>query len=193
MSGAESLPSGEVTRLLRHYAEGDDESLGRVIPIVYEELKSLAHSQLRKSGVRGQMQTTMLVHEAYEKLAAGQTQDFAGRRHFFAIASRAMRQIVVDTYRRQMSAKRGGGIAVEELNTRHLAEFVDPERLLRLDQALDTLGKESSELSEIVDLACFGGFSTAEIADIRDEDVRTVQRKLKRAKAWLGQLLDGED
>ena len=103
-----------------------------------------------------------------------------------------MRQIVVDTYRRQMSAKRGGGIAVEELNTRHLAEFVDPERLLRLDQALDTLGNESSELAEVVDLACFGGFSTAEIAEIRDEDVRTVQRKLKRAKAWLGQLLDGE-
>ena len=101
--------SGDVTRLLRAYAAGESESFDDVIPIVYGELKKLAQAQLRKSGMRGALQTTMLVHEAYEKLLLGKTQHPSDRRHFFAIASRAMRQVVVDTWRAENAAKRGGG------------------------------------------------------------------------------------
>ncbi|MEO1245872.1 MAG: ECF-type sigma factor [Pseudomonadota bacterium] len=190
MGGERPALPGDVTRLLMLYAEGDRESLNEVLPIVYGELKSLAKAQLGRSGVRQHMHTTVLVHEAYEKLAGGQAQNFTSRRHFFAIASRAMRQIVVDTYRRQMSAKRGGGLAVEELGTNHLADLADPERLLNLDQAMDALAEENGALVEIIDLACFAGLSTREIAELRGEELRTVQRQMQRAKAWIGHLLD---
>lgn len=181
---------GDVTRLLKHYAEGDEQSLAHVIPIVYRELKSLARVQLSRSGVRRHMQTTVLVHEAYEKLTVGEAQSFENRRHFFAIASRAMRQIVVDTYRSQMSAKRGGGVTAEELDTNDLVDLHDPQRVLQLDQALETLAAENRDLAEIVDLACFGGLSNSEIAELRGKDVRTVQRQMQRAKAWISHILD---
>lgn len=193
MAGDHSIAPGDVTRLLKHYAEGDEQSLDHVIPIVYQELKSLARAQLGRSGVRRHMQTTVLVHEAYEKLTAGQAQSIENRRHFFAIASRTMRQIVVDAYRGQMSAKRGGGAAVDELGTNDLVDLNDPQRVLHLDQAMEILAAENAELVEIIDLACFGGLSNSEIAELRGNDVRTVQRQMQRAKAWISHLLDESD
>lgn len=179
-----------VTRLLRDYARGDRASLDAVIPLVYGELKSLAHAQLGRSGLRQHLQTTVLVHEAYEKLSLGETQSVEDRRHFFAIASRAMRQIVVDTYRAQMAAKRGGGVGVEELSTNALVDLADPQRLLKLDQALELLTENNAELAEVIDLACFGGLSTHEIAALKATNVRTIQRQVQRARAWIGELLD---
>ena len=190
MAGDHSVAPGDVTRLLNHYAEGNEQSLDRIIPIVYQELKSLARTQLGRSGVRRHMQTTVLVHEAYEKLTAGHTRSIENRRHFFAIASRAMRQIVVDAYRAQMSAKRGGDAAIDELDTNDLVDLNDPQRVLQLDQAMETLAAENAELVEIVDLACFAGLSNSEIAELRGSNVRTVQRQMQRAKAWISHLLD---
>lgn len=180
----------DVTRLLRDYANGNAASLDAAIPLVYRELKALAHAQLGRSGIRQQMQTTMLVHEAYEKLSLGETQDVQDRRHFFAIAGRAMRQIVVDTYRAQMTAKRGGGAELAELATNELVDLADPARVFALDEALNTLAKSNAELAEVIDLACFCGLGTDEIALLKDTNVRTVQRQMQRARAWLGELLD---
>jgi RNA polymerase sigma factor (TIGR02999 family) len=193
MSDNGTVRQGDVTRLLRAYAEGSEESFDQIIPIVYAELKTIAHSQLRRSGVRSRMQTTMLVHEAYEKLAQGKTQRAADRRHFFAIASRAMRQIVVDSYRAEGTAKRGGGIVPEALVTNELVDTDLSESVLQFDQAMQRLASENSELAELVDLACFGGLSTAEIAELTGDNLRTVQRKLARAEAWIGTFLDERD
>jgi RNA polymerase sigma factor (TIGR02999 family) len=190
MSDVVTGRKGDVTRLLRAYAEGSEESFNEVIPIVYAELKTIAHAQLRRSGVRSRMQTTMLVHEAYEKLAQGKTQRAEDRRHFFAIASRAMRQIVVDSYRAEGTAKRGGGIVPEALVTNELVDTDLSESVLQFDQAMQRLASENAELAEIVDLACFGGLSTAEIAELTGANLRTVQRKLARAEAWIGTFLD---
>ena len=184
---------GEVTRLLMQYAGGDEQSLNEVIPIVYQELKALAQAQLNRSSVRRQLQTTALVHEAFEKLAVGQSQNFNGRRHFFAVASRAMRQIVVDSYRSEQAAKRGGGAIQVEIGTRDLVELHDPERVLLLDRAIESLAAQSDELAEIVDLSCFGGLSNQEIAELTATTVRTVQRQLLRAKAWIAHFLDVPD
>jgi len=190
MSHDQPATPGDVTRLLMQYAEGDEQSLNEVIPIVYRELKALARAQLSRSSVRNQIQTTALVHEAFEKLAVGQSQSFNGRRHFFAIASRAMRQIVVDSYRSEQAAKRGGGAVGVELGTSDLVDLEDPERVLLFDGAMQSLAAESGELAEIVDLSCFGGLSNPEIAELTGTTVRTVQRQLLRAKAWIAHFLD---
>lgn len=190
MADGNGAAPGDVTRLLKDYAGGDERSLNEVIPIVYQELKGLARAQLRRSGVRQHIQTTVLVHEAFEKLTVGHTPDFEGRRHFFAIAARAMRQIVVDSYRSQMAAKRGAGAVVVALESNDLVDLGDPERVVQFDQAMERLATESEELAEVIDLSCFGGLSNSEIADVTGANVRTVQRKLLRAKAWLHELLE---
>lgn len=175
----------DVTRLLHDYSNGKAQSLDEVVAVVYNELRNLARQQLRRSSMRNQVQTTMLVHEAYEKLAGGKIQQVQDRRHFFAIASRAMRQIVVDTYRAENAAKRGGGMQIVTLSPNDMIDGNNPAKVIAVDQALQTLAEHDAELAEIVDLRCFGGLSNPEIAELTDSSRRTVQRKLKRAQAWL--------
>ncbi|MEL7044761.1 MAG: ECF-type sigma factor [Pseudomonadota bacterium] len=189
MSAKVSEQPDDVTRLLHAYAAGDPSGLDDAIPIVYGELQRLAHAQLKRSSVGGAMQTTMLVHEAYEKLVVGKLQRPADRRHFFAIASRAMRQVVVDTWRADNAAKRGGGAISVPDATRELADLENPEELAQLEQALGKLAVESPELAELIDLSCFAGLSNAEIATLHNTTVRTVQRNLLRARAWLEQFI----
>jgi RNA polymerase sigma factor (TIGR02999 family) len=181
---------GNVTRLLEAYADGDAQALNDVIPIVYRELKSLARAQLRRSEMGHRMETTALVHEAYEKLVLGQAPSVDNRRHFFGIAARSMRQIVVDRYRAHRTGKRGGGVEHEPLQTSSLVDFGAPEDLLAFDAALERLAAEDASLAEAVDLSCFAGLSTPEIAGLLDTTERTVQRKLARARAWLGHFLN---
>ncbi|MEM7500413.1 MAG: ECF-type sigma factor [Pseudomonadota bacterium] len=190
MNEARTASGGDVTRLLRAYSAGSEESFNELIPIVYRELKTIAHAQLRRSGIGSRMQTTMLVHEAYEKLMRGQTQHANDRRHFFGIASRAMRQIVVDAYRAESTAKRGAGIAPEALVTNEMLDFDTPDRVLQFDQAMERLAAENEALAEVVDLSCFGGLTTEEIASLTGANIRTVQRQLARAQAWIGTFLD---
>lgn len=193
MNDAQPSDAGNVTRLLRAYSAGSAESFNEVIPLVYRELKSIAHAQLRRTGVGARLQTTMLVHEAYEKLVQGKKQQANDRRHFFAIAARAMRQIVVDTYRSEGTAKRGGGIMPEALLTNEMVDLSAPDSVLQFHQVLERLTKENAELAELVDLSCFAGLSTAEIADLTGDNIRTVQRKLARAEAWVAMYLEGNN
>ncbi len=184
--------AGNITRLLRTYADGSAESFNALIPMVYDELKAIAHNQLRRSGV-AQVQTTMLVHEAYEKLLKGQTQAPNDRRHFYAIASRAMRQIVVDTFRAESAGKRGGGIGPGTLLTSEMVDIDSSADLLDFDRALDTLAAQSEDLAEVVQLSCFAGLGNDDIAKLTDTNVRTVQRKLARAQAWIATFLGESD
>lgn len=182
--------SDDVTRLLREYSNGLIQSLDEVVAIVYRELHSLARQQLRRSNIGQQVHTTVLVHEAYEKLAAGKIQQVTDRRHFFAIASRAMRQIVIDTYRAENAEKRGGGVLVLTLSVNSVIDGNNPESVVAIDQALQTLAEHDSELAEIVDLSCFGGLTNQDIAELTGTTLRTVQRKLKRARAWLAHFMN---
>ena len=183
-------PTGDVTALLREYAQGDQTSLNSAVALIYQELQQLARAQLRRSSVREQhLDTTVLVHEAYEKLVRGQTQVVTDRRHFFAIASRTMRQIVVDFYRAQTTQKRGAEQVSFTVTSAQLADIATPERLLQIDRALEQLGEADAELAELVDLVCFGGMSNEAVAELLGVNVRSVQRKLQRARAWLGLYL----
>lgn len=190
MSEADSPIAGQVTRLLHSYAAGSVSSFNELMPIVYAELKKIAGSQLRRGGGGHSLQTTMLVHEAYEKLVRGQTLHVNDRRHFFAIASRTMRQIVVDTYRAEGAAKRGAGIVPESLTTGVMADLNAPEGLINFEQAMERLAAENHELAEVVDLSCFGGLSNEQIAELTGDNLRTIQRRLARAEAWLGAFLN---
>ncbi len=185
MNNDSSRTATDVTQLLQDYSAGLVQSLDEVVAVVYAELRNLARQQLRRSGVRQQVQTTMLVHEAYEKLAGGKIQQVQDRRHFFAIASRAMRQIVVDTYRAENAAKRGGGAQIVTLSPNEMIDGNNPAHVIAVDQALETLAEHDRELAEIVDLRCFGGLSNEEIAELTHTSRRTVQRKIKAAQAWL--------
>jgi RNA polymerase sigma factor (TIGR02999 family) len=181
--------AGEVTGLLRRWADGDASSLNQVIPIVYDELRRIASRELNRGG--GHLQTTMLVHEAYEKLVAAGQLDLDNRRHFFAVAARSMRQIVIDAYRSRLAAKRGGGLPVDlELKTGDLPEVSDPQSVLELSDAIDRLVNDNPDLAEILELACFAGLTNEEIAQLHGTTVRTVQRKLLRAKTWVHHLLE---
>jgi len=188
MTGNHISADVEITRLLRAHSDGRS-SFNELIPIVYRELKTIARAQLRRSGKAARLETTMLVHEAYEKLVKGQTQRANDRRHFYAIAARAMRHIIVDTFRAESAAKRGGMAVPDTLLTSDLADLDTPESMLRFDQAVQRLVGESEELAELVELSCFGGLSNQEIAELTATNVRTVQRKLARAQAWLTTFL----
>ena len=185
MSRSESPVENEITALLRRYGEGEQACLGEVIELVYDELRRLARHQLRRSSVGQQLDATVLVNEAFEKLVRGKTQRLEDRRHFFAIASRAMRQVVVDQYRANAAAKRGAGAVFVTLDTSAVQELEEPEQLVAVHQALEKLGEHSPDLVATLDMACFGGLSPQEIAELTDCNVRTVQRKLQRARAWL--------
>lgn len=185
MSGNGQPGAHEVTALLQRYAQGQSESLNDVVALVYEELHQLARQQLRRSRVGQHVQTTVLVHEAYEKLVQGKIQDLRDRRHFFAVASRAMRQIVVDTYRADNAAKRGGGAPPVTLTVSHLLDMDKPEQLVAVYEAIDKLAGHSEDLVETLDMSCFGGLSNEQIAELTGCNVRTVQRKLQRARSWL--------
>lgn len=182
--------AGQVTRLLKDYAEGDPNALSNAIPIVYQELKMLARKQLSRSQVGHHLQTTALVHEAFEKLTSGQVQHYQSRRHFFAIASRAMRQIVVDAYRAQTAAKRGGDQDPLPLLDIDLVDTDNPALMVQFGQAMEQLAERDESLAEVLDLACFAGLGTQEIAELTDTTVRTVQRKIARAKAWIDYMLE---
>lgn len=189
---AHKSSAADITALLQQYASGGEEALGDVVSLVYDELRRLAHGQLARSGERRHIDTTVLVHEAYEKLVQGKTQRFEDRAHFFAIASRAMRQLVVDSYRARNTAKRGGDLQWVTATSLDVPELTSPERLLAVNQALERLAQEDESLVALLDMACFGGLTTEQMAEVTAQTVRSVQRKLKRAQLWLSHFLADE-
>ena len=178
---------GEVTRLLHAAQDGDQEALDRLVPLIYEDLRRLAHRQLDREGGGHTLQTTALIHEAYLKLAGpGGAQAASNRAHFMAIAARAMRQVLVDYARRRKAAKRGGGVIYATLGD--AAEPVDAsaDDLLALSDALDQLDPRQRQ---VIECRFFGGMEEKEIAEALGVSERTVRRDWVKARAWLHRAL----
>lgn len=176
------LPA-EVTGLLRAAGDGDREAFDRLFPLVYAELRAMADRQLRGEAVGHTLQATALVHEAYLKLAVPDgAAAWSDRAHFFGIASRAMRQVLVDHARRRRAGKRGGAWSRTTLSGKPLALDTDPEELLALDAALEGLEPRQRE---IVEMRFFGGMTEEEVAAVLGVSDRTVRREWVKARAWL--------
>ena len=176
---------GEVTQLLHGARDGDRGAFGRLLPLIYDELRAIARRQLRREEVGHTLQPTALVHDAYLKLVDQTQVGWRDRAHFFGIAARAMRQVLIDYARRRSAAKRGGGVVRTTLSDQTLALDVPLDELLSLDDALTRLGGVDARLRQVVEYRFFGGMAEEEIAEVLGVSTRTVQRDWLRARAWL--------
>lgn len=178
-----------VTNLLVEWRRGDDAALARLIPIVYGELRRVASARLRSEGPDHTLQTTALVHEAYLRLVGLDRMALQNRTHFFAMAARLMREILVDHARRKNALKRGGGVTVLDLENVAAGAENTVIDVLALDEALTDLASLDQRLCRVVELRFFAGLSIAETADALGVSSATVERDWTFAKAWLLQRL----
>lgn len=182
----------EITQLLVALREGRREALNELLPLVYDQLRVMAHHRLGPGGRGATLDTTALVHEAYLKLFDSAELSWKDRKHFFAVVAIAMRQIVVDEARRRGSLKRGGDLKRVDLDATALAIEEQSEELLALDAALSHLAKLDERLVRVVELRFFVGFSMPEIAQALEVSERTVERDWRAAKAVLYSSLVGK-
>ena len=188
MSASEATAAGELTRLLSAARDGDRDALDRAFPLVYEDLRLIARREVGREHEARTLRPTDLVHEAYLKLAGGATVPAANRAHFLALASRAMRQILVDQARNRRAAKRGGGLFRATLSDGDWVIDAAPDDLLALDDALAQL---DARQRQVVECRFFGGMSEAEVAEALGITERTVRRDWVKARAWLYRALYG--
>ncbi|MEM8930848.1 MAG: sigma-70 family RNA polymerase sigma factor [Acidobacteriota bacterium] len=184
-------PGPDVTRLLHAWRAGESDALDRLTPVVYQELRRMAHRHMRGERVNHVLQTTALVHEAYLKLIDLEL-GFRDRVHFFAVAARLMRRVLVDLARERDAQKRGGDAIVMSLEEALVGDDVgDAPRtdILALDLALEELAKFDPRKARVVELRFFGGLTIDESAEALDVGHATVERDLKLAKAWLARHL----
>lgn len=180
------LPSREaITGLLQAHHQGDRDAFERLVPLIYDDLRGIARRQLARSGPSPTLNATALVHEAWFQLVDETRVDWQSRGHFFAIAARAMRRIVVDHARERSAQKRGGDQVQVELDPDLLGVERQAETLLALDQALTTIASFSERLARVAECRLFGGLSEEETAAALEISLRTAQREWQRARAWL--------
>jgi RNA polymerase sigma-70 factor, ECF subfamily len=184
--------SHEVTRLLVSWSGGDENALEKLLPLIYRSLQKIAHSHLNREHSSHTLQTTALVHEAYLKMVDQHSVDWKNRSHFFAIASQAMRRILLDYARKRISEKRGGEGEKISLDEIDVASIAPDKNLLALDEALNELEKMDSQQSRIIELRYFGGLTVDETAEVLQISSRTVAREWAMARAWLLKYLTGE-
>ncbi|WP_145349275.1 ECF-type sigma factor [Rosistilla ulvae] len=177
----------DVTRILSAIHDGDRQAASELLPLVYEELRKLAASKMNQEKSGQTLQPTALVHEAFLRLVGGETpREWDSRGHFFAAAAEAMRRILIDNARRRGRDKRGGDYVRHELHEE--SAFVDAEDfddLLALDDALNKLALEDTELAKLVELRYFTGLTIEETAQVLGQSTRTVKRHWAFARAWL--------
>jgi len=180
-----SVSPHRVTQLLAEWSDGDNAALVELTPLVYEELRRLAHHFMEGQRPDHTLQTTALVDEAYLRMADQTKPSWQNRAHFFAVAARAMRQILVNYARSKRAQKRGGGALKVELDE---AAIVSPEQsqaIVDLHEALERLGTLDSRKARVVELKYFGGLNHDEIAEVMKVSAVTVRRDWVFAKAWL--------
>lgn len=177
-----------ITRLAEQWGSGDREAFDRLVDLVYDDLKSIAHHHL-SAGRRDGLDTTALVHEAYVKLAAVEEGTWRSRAHFFAFCSKAMRRILIDQARKQKAAKRGGARVRVPLTPEIGGTEDDTADLLALNDALERLEERSPRMAQIVEYRFFGGMSVPEAAEALEVSTRTVERDWTRARAYLHEAL----
>lgn len=173
----------EITELLRQAHAGDREALNQVIPLLYQELKKIAAYHLRRESPIAKIETTALVHEAYMRLARANP-SYENRTHFCAVASRVMRQVLVDHSRARAAAKRGGGTEVQVAELSGFGLERD-DLLLRLDDALLALSRFEPLKTQLIEMRYFGGMTLEECAEFLGVSLAIVRRELRLAQAWL--------
>lgn len=176
--------SGPITELLHHWMAGDEEALRALVPLVYKELRRLAHYHLQSERTDHTLQSTGLVHEAYLRLAGGEPGELRDRTHFIAVASRLMRQILVDYARARRASKRDGGCRIAFDDLVALPVNGDAE-LLALDDALAELSRLDERQAKIVEMKFFGGLSAPEISAVLGISRATIDRDWATARVWL--------
>jgi len=188
---APSVSPHRVTQLLEKWSQGDDAALAELMPLVYEELRHLAHRQMAAERTGHTLQTTALVNEAYLRLADQTNPRWQNRAHFFAVAARAMRQILVSYARSQRSQKRGGGAVKVELDEAAIVSPGESKEIIDLHEALERLSTLDSRKAQVVELKYFGGLNYDEMAEVLKISPVTVRRDWRFAKAWLYTELHG--
>lgn len=183
------MDRGNITGLLHAWRGGDEQAHDALIPLVYSQLRRLAHARMRDEPRGHVLQTTALVHEAYIRLVDVDA-DWQCRSHFFGVAAQLMRNILVDDARRRRAIKRGGGIHPLALDGIELADQPPSTSLLALDDALRDLEALDARKSRVLELRFFGGLTGREIAEVLAVSDTTVDREIRFAKAWLCQHLD---
>jgi RNA polymerase sigma-70 factor, ECF subfamily len=182
---APSVSQQRVTDLLVQWSRGDDAALAELTPLVYEELRRLAHHHMGGQRPNHTLQTTALINEVYLRLADQTNPRWQNRAHFFAVAARAMRQILVSYARSQGSQKRGGGAVKVELDEAALVSPEESKEIVDLHEALETLATLDSRKAQVVELKYFGGLTYDEIAEVLKISRVTVRRDWEFAKVWL--------
>lgn len=190
MSGPEP---GEVTRLLIDWAQGDEEALRELTPLVYDELCRIGRNHLKHERPDHTLQTSALVHEAYLRLVDQRHASWRNRAHFFAVAARMMRRILVDHARNRGYAKRGGMAEKVPFAEALVLPMERAPDLLALDDALSRLQSVDEQQARIVELRFFVGLDGKEIAEVLGMSTATVARRWRMVKAWLYHDLEKED
>jgi RNA polymerase sigma factor (TIGR02999 family) len=181
-------PTSEISLLLARWREGDPEAMNRLFALVYDELRRCARKQ--RAGRRSPtLSTTALVHETFLKLVDRRQVAWSDRKHFFAVASLAMRHILVDHARQRRARKRGDGVVPEPLDEASVALDARADELLALDAALESLKSTDQRLSQVVELKFFGGLTFEAAAEVLDLSPRTVKREWRKARALLFEAL----
>ena len=175
----------DVTELLLSWRQGDAEALDRLVPLVYDELRRVARRHLQREQPGHALQATALVHEVYLRLVDVERMTLTNRAHFFAVAAKLMRQILVDDARRQHAGKRGGGATMMSLDDVSPAAQPASVDVLALDQALAALASIDVRQSHVVELRFFAGLTIDETAEALEMSPATVEREWALAKAWL--------
>ncbi|PEN08805.1 RNA polymerase subunit sigma-70 [Longimonas halophila] len=183
------MSTGDITALLRAHTSGDSEALDELFPLVYDGLQRIAHQRLRGERNDHTLQTTALVHEAYLELVKVEQVSWQNRQHFFAMASRIMRNVLVDYAVKRKAQKRGGDNDVLSLQQGDAVATVDLDGVLSVHQALERLEEVDERQVRVVECRFFGGLTIQETADALDISPATVGRDWKMARAWLNREL----
>jgi RNA polymerase sigma-70 factor (ECF subfamily) len=185
--------SSDVTQLLVQWVKGNRSALDQLTPLVYDELHQRARNYLRHERPDHTLQPTALIHEVYLRMVGENLPQWQNRAHFFAIASRAMRQILVDHARRRGAGKRGDGVADLSLEEALVLAKSENSDLLALDEALSKLAAFDERKCKIVEMRYFGGCTVEETAEALGVATITVIRETRVAEAWLRRAMQGEE
>jgi len=184
-----SRPRGEITELLDACSNGEHDALDRLMPLVYDDLRAIAHRRLRLERPDHTLNTTAIVHEAYIKLVDQATATWRDRAHFFAVSARVIRNLLIDYARERKAAKRGGGAILLPLDESLAGAPPRTIELLALDEALTALGRKDARLERVVECRFFGGMSMKETAETLGTSLSTAERDWRRARAYLYETL----
>ncbi len=187
-----SNQTSQITQILEEIKAGDRSAFEKLVPLVYDELRELAASHLKRERKNHTLQPTALVHETYMKLLDQSRVDWQGRTHFFAVGAQAMRRILVDHARQHRAAKRGGGRQLIALDEKLLPGARRNEDLLAVDDAMAKLAQLDPQQARMVELRFFGGLTMAEVAEVLGMSKRSVEREWTMVRAWLRREL-GDD